>query len=77
MLAIKVITRGTNYIDFEVIGDTQNLYRYIKGENGFKKLFGVGKNNFGKAIRGNARNTINRLVKIVFENNLPFGIIEA
>lgn len=77
MLAIKVITRDKNYIDFEISGDRQNLYRYIKGENSFKKLFGVGKNNFGKAIRGNARNKINQLVKIVFENNLPFGMIEA
>lgn len=75
MNGIKVTTREKNYIDFIISTDKQNLYRYCKGDKTFHKLFGVGRNNFGKAIRGNERKKIENLVKLVFENNLPFGFI--
>ena len=75
MNGIKVIYRGTDYIDFEIANDESNLYRYVRGEATFHKLFGLGKNNFGKAVRGNERKKINDIVKHVFENNLPFAII--
>lgn len=75
MNGIKVTVRDTNYIDFEITNDPANLYRYVHGDKTFHKLFGVGRNNFGKAVRGKEREKINEIVKIVFENNLPFAII--
>lgn len=75
MNGIKVTYRGKDYIDFIIASDEENLYRYCAGADKFHKLIGFGKNNFGKAIRGKERAKINELVKIVFENNLPFAII--
>lgn len=78
MLGIKVTSRDMKYgyIDFVVSNDTENLYRYEQATGKMRKLFGVGKSNFGKAVRGNARKTIEAMAKNVFENNLPFAIFE-
>lgn len=78
MEAIKVTTRDMKYgyIDFTVNSDKENLYRYEEATGKIKKLFGVGKNNFGKAIRGKARQKIEEMAKFVYENNLPLAIFE-
>lgn len=75
MNGIKVTIRGERYIDFIIFSDEQNVYRYVSGEDTFHKLLGYGKGNFGKAIRGSERKKVNEIVKIVFENKLPFAII--
>lgn len=78
MDAIKVTTRDMKYgyIDFIVNSDDENLYRYEKSTGKIKKLFGFGKNNYGKAIRGKARQKIEEMAKMVYDNNLPFAIFE-
>lgn len=78
MNGIKVTCRDTKYkyIDFIVNSDNENIYRYEEATGKIKKLFGIGKNNFGKAIRGKARQKIEEMAKIVYKNNLPFAIFE-
>lgn len=71
-IAIKVEQRWENCIDFIVSADEQNLYRFENGK--MRKLFGFGKDNFGKAIRGNIRKQIEELARTAFENNLPFAV---
>lgn len=70
---INVMTRGTDYIDFTIAGDSQSLYRYESFTGKMRKLFGIG--NYGKAVRGKERARIEAVAKIVFDNNLPFAVI--
>lgn len=78
MEGIKVTTRDMKYgyIDFIVNSDAENLYRYEEATGKMKKLFGFGKSNYGKAIRGKARQKIEAMAKMIYENNLPFAIFE-
>lgn len=79
MKAIRVTDKNEEYgyFDFEILDenghDDGNLYRYYKDDSKFTKVFGI-RNNWSKAIRGNARKAVNEYLKIVVENNLPFVI---
>lgn len=72
---IKVTTRYPDYIDFIIGSDKQNLYRYEKATGKMRKILGVGKGNFGNAIRGIDRKKVESVAKIVFERKLPFAVI--
>lgn len=75
--AIKVTNSDYDtykYIDFVVAGDDENIYRYEEATGKMKKLFGCGRNNFGKAIRGNIRKQVENLAKTAYENRIPFAI---
>ena len=68
-IGIKVISKGTDYIDF-LVNDDSNLYRYESFTGKMRKLFGFD-SNFGKSVRGSKCKAIERLAKIAFDNNLP------
>lgn len=74
MNGIKVEMRNMQYkyIDFTVNSDPANLYRYEEFTGKMRKLFGVGKNNYGKALRGKERQKVEAFAKLAYENNLPF-----
>ena len=72
---IKVTTRYPDYIDFIIGSDKENLYRYEKATGKMRKILGVGKGNFGNAIRGIDRKKVESVAKRVYENNLPFAVI--
>ncbi len=78
MNGIKVTFRDEKYkcIDFIVNSDTENFYRYEEETGKIRKLFGIGKNNYGKSIRGKARSKIEEMARFVYENNLPFAVFE-
>lgn len=64
------------YDDFEIYIDGEcdgNYYRQNANEKSFHKLYGV-RGNWGKAIRGNIRETAQRLVDNVIASDLPFSI---
>ena len=65
------------YIDFTVSNDTENLYRYEASTGKMRKLFGCGRNKFGKALRGNLRQKVEEMARIAYENNIPFVLFEA
>jgi hypothetical protein len=80
MKAIRVLSdeRERGYIDFEILdengNDDGNLYRYYNGDDKFTKVYGI-RQNWSKAIRGNARKIITDYIKTVYKNNLAIAII--
>lgn len=76
---IKVTTRDAKYgyIDFIVSNDSENVYRYENSTKKMRKLFGIGRNNYGKALRGSMRQKVEEMAKIAYENGLPFVLFEA
>ena len=73
MIGIKVLGENNGkYIDFIVSEDSENLYRYYKGENEFHKTIGLGK--IGSAVRGKKRAKVLELAKICMDGNLPFAM---
>lgn len=71
-ICVKVEARYPEYMDFVVSVDEQSLYRYEAATGKMKKLFGF--DNYGKAVRGKMRKTVESLAKTAFENGLPFAI---
>ena len=76
MNGIKITTRDTNYgyIDFTVNSDPENLYRWELATGKMRKLFGIGRSNYGKAIRGNERKKVEQYAEMAYHGNLPFVI---
>ena len=76
MNGIKIETRDTRYgyIDFTVLSDTENLYRWELATGKMRKLFGIGPRNYGKAIRGNERKKVEQYAEMAYHGNLPFVI---
>jgi len=67
---------GRRYIDFEIYVDgvtDQILYRQYDGESKFTKIFGFPK-QFGKAIRGKQRTTVQQLVNEMMKTKQSFAI---
>lgn len=77
MNGIKVTYTGTDYIDFIIANDDENLYRYEKHTGKMRKLIGFGRGNFGKAIRGKQREIVEKYARYAFENNLPLVLFEC
>lgn len=79
MNAIQITNRDMTYkyIDFIVSSDPDNLYRYEEYTGKMRKLFGFGRDNFGKALRGSARQKVEEMAKTAYENGLPFVLFEA
>lgn len=79
MNAIQITYRNMTckYIDFIVTSDPDNLYRYEEVTGKIRKILGFGRGNFGKAIRGNARQKVEEIAKIAYNNMLPFAMFEA
>lgn len=75
VLKVTTVDKKNGFIDFIVSSDEQNLYRYEKATGKMRKILGVGKGNFGNAIRGIDRKKIESVAKRVYENNLPFAVI--
>lgn len=78
MDGLKVTARDMKYryIDFIVDSDSENLYRYEKDTDKIKKLFGIGKNNYGKAISGAARKKVEEMARKAYNHNIPIVIFE-
>ena len=76
MNGIKIFYRDNTcgYIDFTVGSDTENFYRWERATGKMRKLFGIGRSNYGKAIRGNERKKIEQYAAMAYHNNLPFVI---
>lgn len=58
------------YLEFIVLGDGANLYRYYATDDKMHKIMGVGKGNRGKAIRGKLRTEVEDLARKAFKGNL-------
>lgn len=76
MNGIKIEYRNTEYgyIDFIVNSDPANFYRWELATGKMRKLFGIGRNNYGKAIRGNERKKVEQYAEMAYHANLPFVI---
>ena len=80
-IAIKVTNRCDDVrflknMDFEIYvnGESDDtLYRMEDGNPKFKKLFSIDKKH-GYAIRGKARQEVQKLVNNIFNTNMPFAI---
>jgi hypothetical protein len=80
-IAIKVTNRCDDVrflknMDFEIYinGESDDtLYRMEDGNPKFRKLFSIGKKH-GYAIRGKARQEVQKLVNNIFNTNMPFAI---
>ena len=88
MFAIHVLTDGRRpgsgfrpFIDFEIqtapgICDN-NCYRYYRDDpkGKFTKLYGLGRDNFGKAARGKLRQRVSEYLPQLFDSSAPFILI--
>lgn len=71
---LQVIQATPGRLVLTVSTDSGNIYEYNAESGKISKLMGFGPGNYGKALRGKAREDAEKLARMAYENRMPLVI---